>query len=200
MFSPLRKIEIMVIILLVVIAIFALYTMVFKDFSLGPLNISIPYAYPDINFNLVTILFLLLGIIIPVVFGIYIIAYYISEIGVKIKELNVISDTISKDDLLPIINNIDSLQNILAEMNEKLEKCNDFISTSNVSYSTQPQISEESQEEDKKVTTHEDIKKDNHTQDTDITILIKKDINSIKELLDGLERIREELKKLRNSI
>lgn len=199
MFSPLRKIEITVIIMIVVVAMFALYTMVFKDFPLGPLNISIPYAYPSINFNLVTILFLLLGIIIPVVFGIYIIAYYISEIGVKIKELNVISDTISKDDLLPIINNIDSLQNILAEINEKLEKCNNFILSSNVSYSTQPQISEESQE-DKKVTTYENIEKDNHTQDTDITILIKKDINSIKELLDGLERIREELKKLRNSI
>jgi len=156
-----------------------------------------------VNYPYVSMFILILGIIVPMVAALYIIAYSISKISSKIGEtLETGGDKII-DEVGIIRDKLDEISVAIDKLGRQLDEFRDEFKKINGLKAELDKLSLPTSNEDINIRGEVEIDKSRVKllgEESDKRGSLKRDIEALKELIGGVRRLREELRKLKDNI
>ena len=190
--EKIHRLKIILYLILIFSAGIGLYYLYNLNIEIGLFNIL---AHVDsLGFTYLATIILLLGVIVPVLIGIYIIAFYISQIRLSI---NIIPSL--KEEMIVIRNEIETLREILDNIN------NDIIIMQQEKKEEETNVEEIGEEET--ITDANDEEEDKELEEIEGRnkrdtgeIKEENDLEILEDLLSGLREVGKELEKLRKKL
>ena len=156
-----------------------------------------------VNYPYVSMFILILGIIVPMVAALYIIAYSISKISSKIGEVRESGGDKTIDELGIIRDKLDEITVAIDKLGRQLDDFRDELKKINGLKAELDKLSLPTSHENIDIRGEVEVDKSRVKllgEEVDKRGSLKRDIEALKELIGGVRRLREELSKLKDNI